>query len=226
MRSICRGPWPTGKDGHPQSFDPYDKAKIPLIERIGEYCSYCERTGDLHLEHVVPQSVAKKPKHVVPQSLAKKLKTDWGNFLLGCTNCNGRKSDKNESRKGYLWPDQDDTFRAFTYQSGGRVSVAVELEPDERCKAEALFNLVGLGAPDARTNRRRHKRRQAWDEAMVVRDLVNGENSRQLAIKVALRTGFFSVWMTVFCNDEDMCRRLKQAFPGTRITSDSPEQGS
>ena len=61
---------------------------------------------------------------------------------------------------------------------------------------------------------------------MEVRGLVNGEYTRQLAIKVALGAGFFSVWMTVFRDDEDMCRRLEQAFPGTRITSDSPEQES
>ena len=204
MRSVCRGPWPTGDDGNRLSFDPYGKAKIPLIGRIGEYCSYCEREGDLHVEHVVPK------KH------NKQLETEWSYSLLGCVNCNSRKLYKNTSRNGYLWPDVDDTFNAFTYRSGGRVSVAEELEPDERSRANELFDLVGLGAPVTDTDRRRHKRRQAWDKAKEIRDSANVEDKWRWVIDVAVATGFFSVWMTVFRDDEDMCRRLKQAFPGTR----------
>ena len=51
---------------------------------------------------------------------------------------------------------------------------------------------------------------------MDVLGLVNCEDTRELAVKVALRAEFFRVWMTVFRDDEDMCRRRKQAFPGTR----------
>ena len=105
MRSVQRGPRPTGNDGSRISFQKYGQAKGPLrehlIERIGEYCSYCERCGDLHVEHVIPKSKAKN------------LETEWSNLLLGCVNCNSRKSNKNDSRDGYLWPDRDDTFNAF-----------------------------------------------------------------------------------------------------------------
>lgn len=171
---------------------------------MGEYCSYCERPGDLHVEHVIPKSVAER------------LETEWSNLLLGCVNCNSRKSNGNDSRDGYLWPDSDDTFSAYVYRSGGRVSVNEKLTQVERCKARALFGLVGLGAPGSRTDRRRHKRRQAWDQAVKVRDLVSDDNSRTLAVEVASGTGFFSVWMAVFGDDEDMRRRLVEAFPGTR----------
>ncbi len=204
MRSVCRGPWPTGDNGRHLSFNQYANAGIPLIERIGEYCSYCGRSGDLHVEHVIPQ------KHDGT------LITDWSNFLLGCVNCNSRKKCRNRSREGYLWPDEDNTSGAFTYQSGGRVSVAEGLESDELSGAKALFDLVGLGAPGTHTDRRRHKRRQAWEKAMEVRGHVNDGGTRELAVEVALGTGFFSVWMAVFSDDEDMCHRLKQAFPGTR----------
>ena len=57
MRPINRGPWPTDDNGLEVHFPEYGHAKVPLIERIGEYCSHCERPGDLHLEHVVPKSV-------------------------------------------------------------------------------------------------------------------------------------------------------------------------
>ena len=204
MRSVDRGPWPTGNDGRRVPFAEYGHAKIPLTERIGEYCSYCERRGDLHVEHVVPKSVAED------------LETEWSNLLLGCVNCNSRKSKHNDSRNGYLWPDCDDTFRAFVYRSGGRVSVNERLVQGERRKASALFGLVGLGAMGSRTDRRRHKRRHAWDQAVGVRNLVNDDKSRTLAVKVALGTGFFSVWIAVFHDDKDMRRRLKEAFPGTR----------
>ena len=204
MRPVCRGPWPSGKDDQPLSFSDYRKARIHPIKRIGEYCSYCERRTDLDVEHVVPK------KH------NKELETEWSNFLPGCRNCNSRKSHQNTSREGFLWPDEDDTFSAFTYKSGGRVSVAEGLPPGERSRAEALFDLAGLGAPFTETDRRRHKRRQAWDKAKEIRGSVNCLNKTNWVIDAAEATGFFSVWMAVFHDDEDMCRSLKQAFPGTR----------
>ena len=204
MRSVERGAWPTGDDGRRISFRTYRYAKGPLVERIGEYCSYCERLGDLHVEHVVPKSVEDE------------LETEWSNFLLGCVNCNSRKSCRNDSRQGYSWPDSDDTFAAFVYRSGGRVSVNDTLAQGEYRKASALFGLVGLGEMGTRTDRRRRKRHQAWEQAVMVRDLINDENSRVLAVNVALGTGFFSVWMEVFHDDENMRQRLIEEFPGTR----------
>ena len=70
----------------------------------------------------------------------------------------------------------------------------------------------GSEAPVTDTDRRRHKRRQAWDKAKEIRDSVDGEDKWRWVIDVAVATGFYSVWMTVFRDDEDMCRRLKQAF--------------
>ena len=206
MRSINRGPWPTGNNGLRVPFPNYRHAKVPLTERIGEYCCYCERPGDLHVEHVVPQSEGQ-------------LETEWSNFLLGCVNCNSRKSNKNKSREGFLWPDRDDTFSAFAYRSGGRVAVSANLAEDEHRKASALFDLVGLDHAGTRTDRRRHKRRQVWDQAVKVRGLISNGKSRVLAVDVALGSGFFSVWMAVFHDDEDMRRRLIAAFPGTRAES-------
>ena len=206
MRSVYRGPWPTDGGGRRTSFSDYRRAKNPLIERIGEYCSYCERPCDPDVEHVVTKSVAPK------------LETEWSNFLLGCRNCNSRKLNKNKSRQGYLWPDCDDTFGAFAYRSGGRVSVNDDLSQEEQRKACALSELVGLGEAGTRTDRRRHKRRQAWDQAVRVRNLVTNEETRLLAVEAALGTGFFSVWMAVFCDDCDMRRRLTAVFPGTRMS--------
>ncbi|SAY39098.1 HNH endonuclease [Candidatus Synechococcus spongiarum] len=213
MRSVQRGEWPTGNNGSRISFQPYQKAKDHLIERIGEYCSYCERCGDLAVEHVIPKSKAEN------------LETEWSNLLLGCVNCNSRKSNKNNSRDGYLWPDCDDTFNAFVYHESGRVSVNEGLAGDEHHKASALFDLVGLGAEGTSMDKRQRKRREAWNTAAKYRDSIHDDNSadksreieiRELAIKNALGIGFFSVWMTVFHDDEDMRQRLTEAFAGTR----------
>ena len=155
-------------------------------------------------------------EHVVPKSVAEELEKDWSNLLLGCVNCNSRKWNNNHSREGYLWPDSDDTFGAFLYRSGGRVSVKSGLADGERSKASALSDLVGLSGTGTRTDRRRHKRTQAWDLAVMVRQLVDAGHSRTLAVEVALGTGFFSVWMAVFQDDDDMRQRLAAAFPGTR----------
>ena len=205
MRSVQRGPWPTGNDGSRISFGKYQQAKDPLIQRIGEYCSYCERRRGLDVEHVIPRSVAQH------------LETEWSNLLLACRNCNSRKSNRNDSRDGYLWPDRDDTFSAFVYQLSGRVSVSERLARGEYRKASALLVLVGLGAEESPTDKRHRERRQAWNTAVDAQGLIGDDHSRDLVVKLALATGFFSIWMAVFHDDEDMRQRLTAAFRGTRL---------
>ena len=85
-------------------------------------------------------------EHAVPKEHNKQLETDWSNFLLACRNCNGRKWRQDTLRKGCLWSGEDDSFVDFSHRSGGRVSVAEGLEPDERSRANELLDLVGLGA--------------------------------------------------------------------------------
>ena len=53
MRPVDRGPWPLDDENRTKSLHPYQRAKADLLERLGNYCSYCERTGDLHVEHVI-----------------------------------------------------------------------------------------------------------------------------------------------------------------------------
>lgn len=202
MRSVERGPWPTENGGRRVSFARYGTRKSSAGGEDGEYCSYCERPGDLHVEHVVLNSVPGE------------LETEWSDFLLACVNCSSRKPNGNGSRDRYLWPDKDDTFGAFVYRSDGRMSVDDGLPQRDHGKTSAPFELVGLGAGGTRTDRRRHRRHQAWDQAVEVRKPIRGENSGVLA--VALGTGLFSVWMAMFYDDDDMRRRLAEAFPGTR----------
>lgn len=208
MRKVDRGPWPRDHGTNAKKFDPYTKAKADLICRLGEYCSYCERLGDLHVEHVVPRS--HRPD----------LEQEWTNFLLGCVNCNAIKSNTNRSRNGYLWPDQDDTEAAFSYLPEGMVRVRDDLPGPTRTKAQNLFDLVGLGRRPTNNSRVRdlrwRKRREAWGQAnFALRQIKKGADV-EWVIRLAKAVGFFSVWMTVFADDPQMCDRLRRSFPGTR----------
>ncbi|MDC0708743.1 HNH endonuclease signature motif containing protein [Stigmatella sp. ncwal1] len=54
-----------------------------LVQRLGEYCSYCE----------VPLGVNLAVEHKNPKSNPSVDPDDWGNLLLACTNCNSHKLD-------------------------------------------------------------------------------------------------------------------------------------
>lgn len=208
MRKVDRGPWPRDHGTNAKKFDPYTKAKADLLCRLGEYCSYCERLGDLHVEHVVPRN--HRPD----------LEQEWTNFLLGCVNCNAIKSNTNRSRNGYLWPDQDDTEAAFSYLPEGVVRVRDDLSEPIRTKAQKLFDLVGLGRRPTNNSRVRdlrwRKRREAWGQANFALQQVKKGADVEWVIQLAKAVGFFSVWMTVFADDPQMCDRLRRSFPGTQ----------
>lgn len=42
MRPVSRGQRPKDADGNPVGFITYQQARGPLINRLGEFCSYCE----------------------------------------------------------------------------------------------------------------------------------------------------------------------------------------
>ena len=90
MRPVQRGACPQDADGNDVAFTEYMQARRALIERLGECCSYCEMQLDasLAVEHVQP----KKPPGAAAALPERELA--WGNFLLGCTNCNSIKSFK------------------------------------------------------------------------------------------------------------------------------------
>ena len=208
MRRVDRGPWPLDDAENPKKFHPYGKAKADLSRRLGEYCNYCERPGDLDVEHVVPRS--HRPD----------LEDEWSNFLFGCRNCNSIKKDRNTSRDGYIWPDRDDTQAAFEYFPGGIVKVRIDLPGSDRTKAANLFDLVGLGRhptnDQGAKDPRWRKRRSAWGQAEFARKKLEEGADIDWVIRLARETGFWSVWMTVFANHPQVRSRLQRCFPGTR----------
>ena len=208
MRRVDRGPWPLDEENRERRFHPYQKAKADLLARLGNYCSYCERPGDLHVEHVIPV------KH------REDLQGEWTNFLLACANCNGTKQHRNRSRDGYLWPDEDDTQAVLEYLPDGIVRVRAGIPEPDRTEAENLFNLVGLGKRPTNDPRasdlRWRKRREAWGTAEEARRRFADGADLELVILLAQASGFWSVWMAVFHEFPDVRARLQGGFPGTR----------
>lgn len=215
MRPVRRGPSPL-----PHDFSDYADAKPELVSRLGPYCSYCERriAANLAVEHIQPKAL----------SQYQHLSGRWENFLLACVNCNSSKLNKDVQPGCHLLPDRDNTFAALTYRADGSI------EPSPAAVAAGLTNmvndtlrLVGLDKAAAETpdqNGRQvaldrvRQRMEAWLAAQAALSDIQQYDSptlRQYVIKLALQSGFFSVWMTVFAGDADMRNRLTSAFPGT-----------
>lgn len=212
MRPVVRGDVPTDEFGNPVTFDDYKDARDYLIDRMGDYCSYCEVALHSYVD----------VEHVQPKSLHPHLEREWSNFLLACGNCNSIKGHRTINLADYYWPDRHNTLRTFVYPPDLPPQVGTAVEMSEE-RARATIQLTGLdripGHPKfSDRDRRWLKRFHAWGKAQEVLSLLTQNDTvqmRQLAVQVALGVGFFSVWWTVFQHDANMRTRLIQAFAGT-----------
>ena len=127
MRPIERGP-------APRANAEYGDAIFDSVDKLGRYCSYCERR--------LPTNLA--VEHMSPMSLNEALKLDWINFLLGCVNCNSVKGDDDVAEEDVLWPDRHNTMRAIDYSAGGFVRAVEDLGYDLNRRTTGLLDLVGL----------------------------------------------------------------------------------
>jgi uncharacterized protein (TIGR02646 family) len=210
---------PVEKGAAPAVYAKYQDAGQDLRARLGDYCSYCERQ--------IPTNLA--VEHVQPKSHVPALCTEWTNFLLGCVNCNSSKGSTPINLGDYFWPDTDNTLRAFEYIRGGVVQPNAALPPHLVVKAQATIGLVGLdrypggpGQQPTSADQRWLHRLQALEKAEWARAILAGQDTnavRELIVSVAIGRGEFSIWWTVFANDIDMRRRLREAFIGTHAPS-------
>ncbi|MFZ2853976.1 MAG: HNH endonuclease [Rhodocyclaceae bacterium] len=217
MRPVCRGDSPIVGD-----FSPYTKAQLYLFSRLGGYCSYCERrvATQLAVEHIQPKGLAAYA-HLIGR---------WDNYLLGCVNCNSTKKDKDVVLADVLLPDRDNTFSAFTYQPDGSVVPSADCAAmGLNQKAKDTLALTGLDkrisvAIDENGKQvaidRVSQRMEVWAVAEEAKSDVDAHPDNTAvrcgAIRTAKGYGFFSIWMAVFNNDQDMRNRLIDAFDGTR----------
>ncbi len=201
-------------------FSEYQEAKRLLIDRLGMYCSYCERrlSGGLAVEHILPKG---NPDYA-------HLELQWGNFLLSCINCNSHKKTIAKTvLDKYFWVHLDNTFMALQYLPGGRVAINSNLDEAQQQKAArtiAMFKL-DLCPPEDLETRDPKARDLRWMERKFVWELAQEEwqelqtddsaSRRNSIVKLAVSRGFWSVWMTVFKDDPDMLERFINAFAGT-----------
>jgi uncharacterized protein (TIGR02646 family) len=210
---------PVDRGAAPAAYAKYQDAGPDLQARLGDYCSYCERQIETNLA----------VEHVQPKSHVPALRTAWTNFLLGCVNCNSSKGSTPINPIDYLWPDVDNTLRAFEYIRGGMIQPAAALAPNLAVKAQATISLAGLdrypggpGQAPTTADQRWLRRQQAWEKAERSRAILAGQDTdevRELIVNVATGRGEFSIWWTVFATDPDMRRRLREAFIGTHGAS-------
>jgi len=108
MRPVERGGIPQ-ENGVNKVVRDYKDWRQDLIDRIGNYCSYCNMTlnDSPQVEHVTP----KNPR---PGQVAGAL-LDWNNMLLACGPCNRAKGNQPNSNQTHYIPDYHNTHLAFEY---------------------------------------------------------------------------------------------------------------
>lgn len=211
MRPIEKGDWPQ-VNGANVNFLEYGDARPYLIERIQDFCSYCEN-----------QITNPAIEHEQPKGISPAIENNWYNFLLACVSCNSRKGHGWINVDDYYWPDIHNTFLLFDYFPGGVVTVKSNLDAGiDRNRAEATLKLTGLqlyGSLTTDADRRWIKRSQAWGKAEYC--LLFYENYGlqvdfiQCILDTATSTGFLSVWMTVFTNHPAIQTILIKVYAGT-----------
>jgi uncharacterized protein (TIGR02646 family) len=203
---------PVEKGEAPRVYTGYGQAIGDLEGRIGRYCSYCERRFEIGLA----------VEHVSPKSKDTDRELDWDNFLLACPNCNAVKSDTETNVIDFLWPDKDNTLAAIRYSKGGLVEANPDAEPAVQSKATKLIELVGLdrhpgqppGKKPAERDMRYSDREQNWTLAIIKREALSrndNQDFREIIADLAVKSGFFGVWYSVFFDDVDMRKLLVEA---------------
>lgn len=214
----------TNAQGQPivitKKYKPHQEAGEPLVDNIGQYCSYCEVfSSDLQVEHVIPVKQI-EDRQINTRALTK---YDWSNFLLVCARCNGKscKTDTYVYPQKILLPQHTDTYHPLVYKNSGEVVVNTNCSPTVQQKAQSLIDLVKLnrGLYEKPRDFRTRLRRQAWTKAE--------RNKKKYAknpcpammtnlIELATERGFFSVWHTVFQDYPKVQAALRAAFPNTK----------
>lgn len=216
MRPINRGAIPKNEDGSDLEFKAYSAVKIPLKDRLGSFCSYCEMNIDnqVDIEHVSPKS--KNPD----------LELDWSNFLLGCKACNTIKGNSNQDRDGYVFPDQDNTAFLYDYLTSD-VKVDPTLDTNIKPLAQATLDLVQLDRRVDTSNRaddRFYAREQARAKAnLALEQYIKISSSAphvtpDLNIMTANScNSFFSMWLQIFKDYPEVKRLILQNVSGTAM---------
>ena len=128
---------PTDEQGNLVRFSKYADAKPFLVNQLGDYCSFCEKHNTrsaLHVEHIYPKSKAEYAH----------LENEWNNFLLACVNCNSVKQTKDVAQLNPYMPHSDNLMYYIEILEGGLIQVSENISQEEKKRATAFVNLIGL----------------------------------------------------------------------------------
>lgn len=194
----------------------YRKAKLPLTEQLGCYCSFCETPAplaSLEVEHILPKKIYPDSEFV------------WENFLLACRNCNATKGVKDTRRLAPYLPHTHNLLCYVQFQYG-QIRLKSGLSNAEQRGTEAFIELVGLAKVPTTENYleaddRWEKRLIAYEHAKKFKDSYskNPELVLPLIIADAQESGFFAIWFFVFADFPPVRAALLQAFKGTAISA-------
>lgn len=202
-------------------FERYQDAKPRLIENLGSYCSYCEihlpLLRNCDVEHVQPKGYKDKDGNLIYAN----LETDWSNFLLSCSTCNGpdNKGVKNVLLGECHLPHLNNTFLSLEYLPGGAIIVNRKLTGDSKVHAENLLKLVGLFKDDGNSfpsDNRWKLRYESWNKATrYLEKYKNKEIDGSVILDLVISEGMWSIWFTVFKGHDEVRKALIDEFPGT-----------
>ncbi len=203
------------KGKSPKTYTKYPDAKADLADTIGWYCSYCE----------MPLMNMPEVEHVVPQS-KKGQKVDWDNFLLACRYCNNIKSNRNNNRNDYLFPDQDNTSIAFQYSKHKVIEPKPNLTPQIKQYAQKTIDLCGLDRTPyhqklSQGDNRWRSRMETWNIAELSLKNYSKYLSKEMLSQIvltALGHGHYSIWTEVFKQYPEFKKQLDLKQKGTYIT--------
>lgn len=106
MRPIDKGAVPM-VNGAPKTVSDYKDWRRDLIDRIGNYCCYCNMV----------LNDSPQVEHVIAQDINPTLATDWDNMLLACGPCNHTKSNKPCPKTTHYLPQFHNTHLAFSFSA-------------------------------------------------------------------------------------------------------------
>ncbi len=199
---------PINKGTAPTVYTKYSEAKDDLRDKLGNYCSYCEMniSNGMDIEHISPKS---KNDDLI---------NNWDNLLIACKVCNRIKSDNNENRIGYIFPDTHNTAYAYKYAKT-KVSVNESLVEDENVLAQATIDLVDINRKKDSTNRKDDRyvaRLVEWEKAIdSLKDYESNSCDEVLRQIGRTPSGFISSWLTVFKDHIEVKKEILSKTLGT-----------
>lgn len=230
MRPIERGNVPLNEDGTPKTVSDYKNWRKDLLDRLGNYCSYCE----------MALNDSPQVEHVIAQDVDSALALEWINMLLACSACNRAKWNHLCPSATHYLPTHHNTFLSFRLlktknlrhqdEAASFVIVNPILQANQRLKAQNTVDLCRLNvdftairSEQKVTDLRWRYRREAIFDAELWRKEWDdwGQNSAnqfiELLITNAKAKGFWTAWFTVFQDVRAVREALINGFKGTAI---------